>query len=285
VNRWSPREGDWLPKPRPVVGALLAYEYRAWRVRSVADLPEQQWSDHDRDRALRRGSFPPPVPYVVVLRPATTDQTFTAHDDDVHLRVNGGYWGWRQLPEHYSVCVCCGDVPPCWEIHAEQIGKAVMARLSRFEVAGICPAFGEPITARQRSITWQDNVELLGGPPVTFHSGRRWCLHAASRYEQKWVAETPRVPVGARCPAEGTSPTTTTAPTPAPSSQPAPARLPCTSPTGSAAAPTAMPAASSVAIRHQPRHCSAGLRRTTATLMRMARYDPDERRPRLVELR
>ncbi len=191
MNRWMPREGQWLPTPRPAVGALLAYEYRAWRVRSVSDLPEQEWTDRDRDRALPAGSFPPPVPYVVVLRPATTDQTFTAHDEDVHLRVNGGDWGWRQLPEHYSVCVSCGDVPPCREIHAEQSGKAAMARLSRFEVSGICPACGEPITARQRSITWQDNVELLGGPPVTFHSGRRRCRHAASRYEQKWVAENP----------------------------------------------------------------------------------------------
>lgn len=51
-------------------------------------------------------------------------------------------------------------------------------------------ACAEPVTARQKCLSFSENLEVPGGPPVTFHLRSR-CNYSAVKYEQRWVAADP----------------------------------------------------------------------------------------------
>lgn len=169
---------------RPEVGSLVAHDLQAYRVMSIENILEVDWSEAERNSS--HGNV---TPYRIVLRPAQDDQTWTNSTADLHARVSPRM-SWDVLPEHYAVCVHCSTLLPCRHTTAQEAGEAALKRMERYETPGICPACSEPISARQKSITFQENVELLLGPPVTFHR-RRECLWHAERYERKWAAVDP----------------------------------------------------------------------------------------------
>ena len=163
----------WIPRDclgrcgAPNVGDLVAYEYRPWRVvdiRSGVDHPDGS------GRIL------------TVLRLRPVDATVAdGASRDVH---RGSVYRSdlpRVLPEHYALCVRCGDLMPCREMVAEKSANQAMKVMSRYEVPGVCPACGDPVTSRMRSETFPNVVVPLGSD-VTFHMGRRYCRVAAERY-------------------------------------------------------------------------------------------------------
>lgn len=126
-------------------------------------------------------------PYVVELEPVSGGRKRR------HLGAGGRrsvHWDVYEDPEHYPICACCGGPTPCRWQEAKKAGEQAVRTMTRFELAGVCPACGEVVTKRQRSFTWPDNVEVIGGPPVTFHT-RSHCWSSAREYERKWVADAP----------------------------------------------------------------------------------------------
>jgi len=170
----------------PAPGTLIAHEHAVWRVVEITDLPREKWTE----RELETRAHGDTGPMVVILRPVPIGRRRRARDHDMHYRWPS-HIGWDVYPdEHYPVCSACGEPTPCREKIGQRIGAREMERMERYEVAGVCPACQEPVTSRQRSLTFPDNVEFPGGPPVTFHRRKR-CLYYAADYETAWVAADP----------------------------------------------------------------------------------------------
>jgi hypothetical protein len=98
------------------------------------------------------------------------------------------------LPEHYSVCVCCGELPPCSAVWTADVAEKLTERAARYETEGICPACEEVITHRQRSIRFEENLHVPLGPPVTFHR-RGKCWSSAIDYDRSIARATGRAPI------------------------------------------------------------------------------------------
>lgn len=103
---------------------------------------------------------------------------------------------WDLYPEsgRWPQCSCCGEPMPCRaELEDREVGKQldVVEKLAS-RMPGCCWGCGEPITSRQKAVTYPgDNLDLPGGQPVRFHT-RRDCHWMAAQYELRWIAADPR---------------------------------------------------------------------------------------------
>lgn len=171
----------------PQVGDIVALNHQAWQVVEITDLPAESWRDADR---LAK----PGLQKAVRLRPTR----LAGHPDPVKAAAEDVHYGalhvspWDVYPdrEHYPVCACCGEPMPCRAEVGRKMAEHAVSEMGRYETAGVCPACDEVVTARQKSLTFPDNLAVLGGPPVTFHIRGR-CHYAAMKYEQRWVAADP----------------------------------------------------------------------------------------------
>jgi len=181
-------EGTSRTHTPPEPGTLIAHEHAVWRVVEITDLPREKWTERELEDWLHGDGS---TTMVVILRPVRITSTdVRARDHDMPYRWPR-HIGWDVYPdEHYPVCSACGEPTPCREKIGQRVGAREMKRMERYETQGICPACQTPVTYRQRSLTFPDNVELPGGPPVTFHRRKR-CLYYAAEYEQAWVAADP----------------------------------------------------------------------------------------------
>lgn len=203
--RWYP-SGTVSPRQHSiVVGTLIAHDHAVWRVINIRDLPEVDWSPEDHEAVASLDHCKPEyrertaahlMPRVMTLRPNRAGDDPRDRDLDKHYLIGGRttlHWGhdWAVYPDqHYPVCAACQEPLPCREQMAEQVSAASATRMGRYEMEGVCPACQEPVTARQKSWTWPDNVEIPGGPSVTFHQ-RGMCRGSATGYETRWVAADP----------------------------------------------------------------------------------------------
>lgn len=180
---------------RPNVGATVAFDRRAWEVRHVTEadlMPEEEkriagYREPYRTRAL---------PYRVTLRRLHGPKHPRENDvGDIGLRVPVA--AYDPLPAYPNgrvpLCSCCGHPWPCLEADQQaQAAKELKAAEREMRLLpGCCPACEEPVTSRQKSITFGGpNVRnpLAEGP--TFHL-RSKCRSDAARYEEAWVADEP----------------------------------------------------------------------------------------------
>lgn len=190
--RWRP---DGTRELAPELGNLVGLWHEVWRVVAVDLIPAEDWDDDVR-RALEnmRPEYAEAyVPRMVRLGP-WQEHIDPKLDRDGHLgiRVRGGYRA-ATLPTypgpHWPMCATCHEPTPCRETVTEGITEQAADRAARYETPGACPACGEVVTQRQRSITWETNTMVPLGPPVTFHL-RRDCRWHAARYERAVAAET-----------------------------------------------------------------------------------------------
>lgn len=150
----------------PKVGDLVANDYRAWRVTAV--------SVNDEQLTLR-------------VRP-----DYDLKGDEYEITASSRQ-SWDILPEHYSICARCNELQPCREQTAEYVAGVEANTATRYETAGICPACLEVTTARQATITFDENTMTPLGPPVTFHL-RSKCLRSAIAYDKSWAKQLNRTP-------------------------------------------------------------------------------------------
>jgi hypothetical protein len=194
---------DWHPmgtprggrRTRPGVGAVVAYDRRAWEVRHIDDAEP---TDDERERLA---GYTQPFrdqmqPYRVTLRRLHGAQHERENSaGDIGLRVRAA--AYDPLPEYpdgrVPLCSCHSEPWPCLEADQQaQAAKELRAAERVLRVLpGCCPACEEPVTSRQKAITFGGpNVRnpLAEGP--TFHL-RKKCWGAAARYEEAWVADEP----------------------------------------------------------------------------------------------
>lgn len=158
-------------------GMLVPFEHQVYR---VVEVRRRNDDELDRPEYLRRI-------YAVVLRPIEiTSDDPRARDHDRH-RGSRKHQIWYIYPnEHYPICATCHEPTPCRDQMAEKHAARGAEEFSRYTMAGVCPACQEPVTKRQKSMTWEDNAVVPGGPPVTFHM-RYTCRGYARSYEQQWI--------------------------------------------------------------------------------------------------
>ena len=175
-ERWHPIEGrgvyslDNLAVGDIITVDAIGYRHRPWRVHEI-----RGWVD-DRLR--------------VILRPDGDLYDFAQHNRSVGIRRHASI---VRLPEHYAVCHKCGEIPPCSEVWTEWVVAEHAKQDARYDTEGICPSCQEPVTGRQKSHRFEDNLRVPLGPPVTFHARSR-CLGGAIAYDQAVATATNRDP-------------------------------------------------------------------------------------------
>jgi hypothetical protein len=189
----------------PAVGQIIAWRHMAWRVIAVNIAPEVDWTDEDRRRLElyrpeARHEF---LPRHFIVRPAG----YVPSGDPVKDRrqeislSRRGYRGFSVYPsDHYPVCSQCREPVPCREEMAREIGETAAKDAGRYEIGGVCPSCQEIPTARHKVITFEVNLRVPLGPPVTFHAGRRSCRYDAAKYEQEIAKTDPGYVMQLNCP-------------------------------------------------------------------------------------
>lgn len=195
--RWHPMgvENSYR-RSRPKVGQVIAWDYRAWEVMHVADA-EPTVEEAELLTGYREPWRTESMPYKISLRrlhgePHQRENSFRGVPLRAPARMAtstfGIYEGGR-----VPLCSCHQHPWPCRDMCEEAKAADAMAEAERELrlLPGCCPACQEPVTSRQRSITFGGpNVRnpLAEGP--TFHL-RRACRPAAATYEELWVADEP----------------------------------------------------------------------------------------------
>lgn len=184
VTRWWP-DHTKMSTDTPGVGTLIGLNHGVWRVIDVQSQPREEWDDTDHQAVAEHGDDH--APQLVHLQPVCGRETRPGR-----VRTWPGMHSWHVYrSEHYPVCGLCGEPTPCREREADRITEHELTVMARYETPGVCPACQEPVTGRQKSITFTDNIRVPGGPSVTYHVGRERCRDAASRYETSWAAQDP----------------------------------------------------------------------------------------------
>lgn len=192
---WRPAvvDGTAVGVRVPKVGQVIARDRRPYRVLEAVERRPVDWSDNHR-QAWEQAGMPDPwagIPTVVVLQPLPSGAP-------VHVLVGPTAYGWfHGLPEHYAVCVGCGELAPCHEVTARAEAKRIMERVDWLSsvLPGCCWGCGEPITARQASIVFPgDNLLLPTAPADPVFHARSACRSRAAAYEEQWVTADPSRP-------------------------------------------------------------------------------------------
>lgn len=180
---------------RPTVGDTVAHARAAWIVTHVADA-EPTPEENDRLAVYTPAGRTARSPYRVTLHrvhgPRHPRENVVG---DIAVRV--GIHRYSVLPRYprgrVPLCACCAHPWPCLEADQERQAKREMEDAER-ELAvlpGCCPECGEPVTSRQRGITFDGpNVRNPLADSPTFHL-RRQCRSGAEGYEDAWVAADP----------------------------------------------------------------------------------------------
>jgi hypothetical protein len=214
IDRWMPSSADhtryfYADADPPHVGSLLGNERTVYRVLDVRERDLVDWDPNDEGRfrqaskALDRGE--PNLDYqkgwdgrpetwcnrprAVVVQPVSGGKP-------KHLRFpHRGWRQWYALPEHYAVCVSCGEPYPCLHFDAEREAGREMKRVEQLMSVppGGCWHCLEPITSRQKAFAFPgENLLLPGGPPPSFHQrSSGGCYDAAYQYRKRWLAADP----------------------------------------------------------------------------------------------
>jgi hypothetical protein len=224
---------------RPVEGDLIAWRYAAWRVHRIIPIDNVDLNTDDAAK-LERITRKDPVVIQRQARkePVTADDLATARERhrpfhivlrhergpvlppagrpwkrlrDGSNQVEVSYttwptrWSWVRMPEPYRVCSCHGHPWPCQEIDQQVVADVELKRFQKLEAMhapGVCAACVEPISTRQKYLTFPEPSLLLpGAPGPTFHAGRAGCWSIAEEYERRGrLADNEAVTRLASCP-------------------------------------------------------------------------------------
>ena len=193
-------------------GDLTVIDRKACQVTGIRDVPVADWDEED-EAAYQKAVTPSDGTQIRPRAERGPDGRLVSREDwslrPVYLTVvpagskkrehrKGRPWaGWPRgtqmlvIPAHYPVCSSCGELYPCCHLEIEDETAEQMRRLAELEAVlpGCCWHCKQPLTRRQKTIEFPgDNLLLPGAPPAVFHRRRDGCGHAATRYEDKWVA-------------------------------------------------------------------------------------------------
>jgi hypothetical protein len=227
-DRWRPTYDNLRDGLRGTLveeGDLVAWRYGAWRVAEAKPVPEIDLSDEERARldeymsGLREAARPRAWmvgrPRTTVLRHESGPMILKEGEPSQRLHDGSRTVHFRSRPlvgtpfvvlsEPYKVCSCHGHIWPCQEMDRSTLAAHQSRRMDRLIATtqpGVCAHCLEPITTRQRSVTFPEPSRFVpGAPGPTFHAGRAACWGAAEEYERKGrLADNPDVVRLASCP-------------------------------------------------------------------------------------
>jgi hypothetical protein len=196
--------GRWIPegvrrgysRGRPEVGTLVAFDHGAWRVMHVSDAEmnddERAYVDGMTERFRAEH-----VPYKITLRREHGPKRDGENSrQDIALRCTGRFTFDVYETGRVPLCSCCSDPWPCRLLIAETEAAKGARRMEEEMrlLPGCCPACTEPVTSRQKSITFPGvNVRNPFAVDPVFHL-RRQCRTGAAEYEGAWVKDDPSRP-------------------------------------------------------------------------------------------
>lgn len=188
VPRWQPTGATREHYLRPPVGVIIALNRRPYRVIEVREIDPANWTEEEQGTFVRRhGATARPEQWR--QRPLVLVVDELPAGERKHARMRGDRLNeWFILTEHYPVCVHCQELHPCRHMTTEAEvarGEAKLDKLTSI-APGCCWWCGDPITRRQKKVTFEGpNLLLPGGhTPVEFH-GRSGCSTGVWSYEDK----------------------------------------------------------------------------------------------------
>jgi hypothetical protein len=121
------------------------------------------------------------------------DRPGAAADSEASASECAAVKEWAVLPEHYAVCVACGELPPCsHEISERAIDRVVAHSEELMHLKpGCCMGCSEPITSRMQATRfpgpnlWRPD---FGDDSAVFHA-RKECADDVTRYREQWQAK------------------------------------------------------------------------------------------------
>ncbi|WP_050800435.1 hypothetical protein [Streptomyces himastatinicus] len=203
-------------KATVVEGAIVVLDRQPWRVLEIREKPEDlwpanyetawqkkvtDWVEHEAARAAGephywgapRKPWTMPVraewqyrPINLVLQHAEKPNAKPRHITACVSR------DWQVIPEHYSVCRLCRELPPCRHQELEDEVARTMAVSDRLMAIprGACLGCGETITSRMKAVRfpgpnlWRPD---WGTDSAVFHARAQIeCSNGVWRYEQQW---------------------------------------------------------------------------------------------------
>jgi hypothetical protein len=174
-------------------GLLVVWERQPYRVVEIRERAHHEWPEKYRQVWVKYGMPDPDSwdyrPCVVVLRHEDRPDSKPAH------LLGPSNKSWHLLPEHYSICRLCRELPPCRHVHNEAIMERASKRMEK-EMAimpGVCHGCREPITKRQKSFTFPGANLIrpdLGDNSAIFHT-RGACYGSLDSYDKRWAAAEP----------------------------------------------------------------------------------------------
>ena len=205
MTAWSlplPDRTEWRPEQRGpggtpthllTPGTLVVWERAPYRVLEINERDPHDWPEKYTERWLEHGCPDPATwserPLVLIVRHEPEPDA-----KPVHLLARASHW-WTTLPEHYSVCRLCGELPPCREVHTETVMADAAQKMDAVMsiLPGCCHACREPVTRRQKTIRFEGanliRPDLPDGSAI-FHL-RESCHYSAQRYDARWAVADP----------------------------------------------------------------------------------------------
>lgn len=187
-------------------GLLVIVDRTPYRMIEVCEREPVDWDQAESDRWNQAGR---PDPATWPRRPLTL---LARREADApgslgtaeYFAIDEACELMQVLPEHYSVCRCCGELPPCRHNELEAAIARETTRMARILeiLPGCCHACLQPVTTRQRSISFPGMNLLrpdLGYDSALFHL-RQGCLGAAISYDAQWAAAVPGRRLRLSCP-------------------------------------------------------------------------------------
>ncbi|MDX2996394.1 hypothetical protein PV382_18010 [Streptomyces scabiei] len=201
------KETDYSTRIHP--GTIIVWSDRkAYRVLEVTERPLDLWPEHFMTEWKRftkewveqvvvgrdLGEQPERAtwehrPLVLVIQPADRPKAKPEH---YAVRASRPFY---VLPEHYSVCRLCNEIPPCTHATNEAMVDHEMANTERLMAipAGHCLGCGERITSRMKAVRfpgpnlWRPD---WGNDSAVFHArSSDDCAIPADSYRRQWEAK------------------------------------------------------------------------------------------------
>lgn len=175
-------------------GDIVVWEREPHHVIEVTERPDDLWGERYETRWAEESKWRTTTtraewvgrPLVYVVRPVDRPDTTPLH------LIGPARHTWDTLPEHYSVCRICRELPPC---RHEITERAVTDQMKRTEhlmsvARGHCLSCGEYVTPRMNAARfpgpnlWRPD---LGENSALFHA-RQSCAGDVEVYRRQWEA-------------------------------------------------------------------------------------------------
>lgn len=191
-DRWRPSQSTaWTETCELEKDDVIVADRKPFLIDRIQEIRSDQWPQEYVDLWLKQEM---PDAETWRSRPLRVHGFWQSPGADtrLHNTIAPAKHTWDVLPEHYSVCHKCLELPPCRHVHTETVMRSATAKMARDMaiLPGACHACKEPISTRQKTFAFPGANLIrpdLGDGSVIFHT-RRKCFNAMHAYDKRWAA-------------------------------------------------------------------------------------------------